>query len=150
MSSCRLSNDKPSAIFRLRGSFSSNTSLQHQAWDATTTNVSMAQNVNSDVTAVLGFSVEPLSAIQAQLDTLHSALAKPNGGGPNADPTFLAEKVVKHLFNYLSSCAESSAPGAGASLTPDSLVPMKVITMWYETFMGKIRSGGPAFLDRTE
>jgi Protein of unknown function (DUF775) len=60
-----LSNEKPSAIFRLRGTFSS---ASAQSSDAQT--VFSQQGVDqqgSDVTAILGLSIEPLAQIQAQL-----------------------------------------------------------------------------------
>lgn len=74
--------DKPSAIFRLRGFFRCQTSLSHTAWKITVSDVSASVNVNpNDVTAVLGFSVEPFSVIQAQLDTLASAMQSRNLNG---------------------------------------------------------------------
>ena len=100
---------------------------------------------DADVTAVLGIAIEPLEAIQPQLDTLASAVAKPSSS--LNDTTLLAERIVKHLFNYLSSFAEGTN---GVGMTPDSYVQMRAIAKWYEAFMAKIRSGGTAFLERAE
>ena len=101
----------------------------------------------NDVTAILGIAIEPLSAIFSQM---------PNGTGPVVstgvatstpnDSTLLAEKIVRHLFNYLSSFTSST----GTSLTPDSIVPLGIITRWYESFLTKVRSGGISFLDRED
>ncbi|KIJ89527.1 hypothetical protein K443DRAFT_16021 [Laccaria amethystina LaAM-08-1] len=97
----RLSNEKPSAIFRLKGTgFTS----------------SVQQN---DVTATLGPSIEPLSEIQSQMQTLHQL-------SPNQVSEFTG----------------------GSGMSPDVAVPMSVIAKWYESFMGKIRAGGVGFLER--
>lgn len=61
---------------------------------------------------------------------------------PVAEATALAEKIVKHLFNYLSSFAQSAS-----AMTPETPVPMAMILKWYESFVAKLRAGGPGFLD---
>lgn len=137
----RLTNDKPSAIFRLRGTFTSQASLAHLAFQG---NVAAAADP-ANVTATLGISIEPLHAIQSQLATLPSALTKP-ARDPTADSAVLAEKIVKHLFNYLSSFTSDN----GASLTPTSFVQLGAITRWYESFMSKIRNRGIEFLEKEE
>ena len=58
------------------------------------------------------------------------------------DPTVLAERIVKHLFNYVSGFT------GGSGMSPDVAVPMSVIAKWHESFMGKIRAGGVGFLER--
>lgn len=100
-----------------------------------------------DVTAILGISVEPLVDIQTQLSSLPSALVKPQAQA--SDATVLAEKIVKHLFNYLSSYVGGSG-GSSSVLTPDSYVQMGAVTKWYESFMNKIRAVGIGFLDRQD
>ena len=127
-------------MFRLRGTFSANTTVVNTTW----ANPAAPAMPDADVTAVLGIAIEPLSVIQPQLDTLASAVTRPTNSINEA--TLLAEKIVKHLFNYLSSFAD----GSGGGMAPDSFVQMAAITRWYETFMTKIRSGGTAFLDRME
>ncbi|TFK53251.1 DUF775-domain-containing protein [Heliocybe sulcata] len=135
-----LSNEKPSAIFRLRGSFSAQntSSAAHSAFSSGT-------NTPTDVTAILGLAIEPLPTIAAQIAQLPSAVQKsqqqPQGLG---DPTVLAEKVVKHLFNYVSGFV------GGSGVTPDSAVPMGMIARWYESFVGKVRAGGVGFLENVE
>lgn len=75
-----------------------------------------------------------------------------NGGAsalvpPPPDPTVLAEKIVKNLFNYVSGFV----PGAGnGKVTPDSVVAMGVIAKWYEKFLAKAKAGGIGFLDNEE
>ena len=59
------------------------------------------------------------------------------------DPTFLAERIVKHLFNYISGFL-------GDGLGPDVMIPMALIARWYESFLGKVKAGGVGFLERGE
>jgi hypothetical protein len=96
--------------------------------------------MQQDVTAILGLSIEPLVQIQAQLQSLPKPVAAP-GTDLARDPTLLAERVVKHLFNYVSSFI-------GGPVNPDTAIPMSVIAKWYENFLGKVRAGGIGFLER--
>ncbi|OCH85816.1 DUF775-domain-containing protein [Obba rivulosa] len=132
-----LSNEKPSAIFRLRGTFSAVSSNE------TLFAGSPAASGGSALTALLGLSIEPLPQIMAQLATLPAAVAKP--GAVASDATLLAERIVKHLFNYVSSFVS----GRG-SLTPETQIPMALIAKWYETFMSKVQNTGLGFLENQE
>jgi len=139
-----LSNEKPSAIFRLRGTYNqTSTSTSHTAFSGATTG---APNASNDVAAVLGLSIEPLPQILAQLSTLPAQVAKP--GGLMQDPTLLAERIVKHLFNYVAGFAGGG--GRGGNVTPELSVPMNVIVKWYESFMSKVKAGGIGFLERED
>jgi len=135
-----LSNEKPSAIFRLRGSY---TAQQHASAAHTAFSGSMQQGApdQPDVTAILGLAIEPLSDIVAQMATLQT-VAQP-GQAAAADPTRLAERIVRHLFNYISGFT-------GGSVSTDVAVPMPLIVKWYESFVGKVRNGGVGFLERVE
>ena len=97
------------------------------------------------VTAVLGISIEPLPQILEQVSALPSAMAKPVPAP--SDGAILAERIIKHLFNYVSGFVSGSS---GASLSPDSMVPMSLIARWYESFLSKVRAGGIGFLERQE
>lgn len=130
----RLSNDKPSAIFRLRGTFSAQTSRPALF------NADSAPTV--DTTAILGIAIEPLPTIEAEMASLPNAVARPNT--PLPDATLLAERIVKHLFNYVSGFM------GGGPITPESVVPMAMIAKWYEVFVGKVRNTGIGFLDNQE
>ncbi|TEB30603.1 hypothetical protein FA13DRAFT_1733457 [Coprinellus micaceus] len=139
-----LSNDKPSAIFRLRGTFTSGmvgggTGTAQGLFGG----VGGGGGVNQDVTAVLGLAIEPLDVIASQVPN-----TSPPGAGAlvkvptPADTVMLAEKIVKHLFNYVSGFT-----GGGGEVA----VPMSVVMKWYDSFVNKIRtSGGIGFLDRVE
>ncbi|KAJ7893732.1 DUF775-domain-containing protein [Mycena olivaceomarginata] len=141
-----LSNDKPSAIFRLRGGFTpqQTASATHSAFSSASASAGMGMGMQEDtpaaaeVTAILGLAVEPLPAIAAQLAALPAAS---NAVAPLRDPTLLAERVVKHLFNYVSGFT-------GGSVGADVVVPMGLIVKWYESFVGKVRNGGVGFLER--
>ncbi|PCH37589.1 DUF775-domain-containing protein [Wolfiporia cocos MD-104 SS10] len=133
-----LSNDKPSAIFRLRGSFSSQSSNNTLFADGT----APTGGTPADVTAILGIAIELLPTIEAEMTTLPSAVGRPASAQPDA--TLLAERVIKHLFNYVSGFV------GGGGLTPETLVPMAVIAKWYESFMSKVRNTGVGFLENQE
>ncbi|KAJ3761733.1 DUF775-domain-containing protein [Lentinula raphanica] len=139
-----LSNDKPSSIFRLRSSFTSSTTTR--AFDSSS-NPEMLSDP-SDTTAVLGIAIEPLAQIFPQIQSLPSqnqqgptAVDSTTVARPPIDPTLLAERIVRHLFNYISGFASSQ-------LGPDVAVPMGIIAKWYEVFMSKVKNSGTAFLER--
>jgi hypothetical protein len=96
------------------------------------------------VAAVLGIAVEPLQAVEAQIaSSADNRLVKAAPGGLS-DPAVLAERVVKHLFTYLSSFV--SDPG---SLSPETVVPLNIIRKWYAGFLAKL-SGGVSFLENQD
>lgn len=97
--------------------------------------------MQQDVTAILGLSIEPISTIQQQLELLPSSLTS-TSPSPAKDPTLLAERIVKHLFNYVSGFI------TGGPMSPDVAIPMSVIQRWYEMFISKVRAGGVGFLER--
>ncbi|KAG9076924.1 hypothetical protein FS749_011232 [Ceratobasidium sp. UAMH 11750] len=140
-----LSNEKPSAVFRLRGTYAA---AHHQS-HSTISSATAAMNTASDnVTAVLGIAVEPIPAVEAQIaSSADNRIVKAGaaGGSTLSDPAALAERVVKHLFTYLSSFV--SDPG---SLSPETVVPLNIIRRWYDSFLTKIRSGGVGFLENQE
>jgi len=145
-----LSNEKPSAIFRLRGTFtpSNPNSVTTAAQTAFSTTSLNDQNTfqQQDVTAILGLSIEPLSEIAVQVQSLPSSLVKP-GVDLTRDPAILAERIVKHLFNYISGF---TGGGGGGMMSPQAMVPMGVIAKWYENFLNKVKAGGVGFLERDD
>jgi len=143
-----LSNEKPSAIFRLRGTFDSNSTATQNVFTSAST---IPSAPTTDV-AVLGFSIEPLPQIQSQVSSMRTSttgtLASSGAvATPAPDPTLLAEKIVKNLFNYVSGFV----PGGGrGSVTENSVVPIGVIAKWYEKFLAKVKAGGVGFLDKEQ
>jgi hypothetical protein len=146
----RLSNEKPSAIFRLRSTFSS---MSNPASGMSTPSAftSAASTTTGDVTAILGFAVEPVETVAAQIAALPAASinATLNANVASAmtkqvDLGALAERIARHLLNYVSGFVPSGGMG------PDSMVPMGIVAKWYENFTGKLRAGGTGFLEREE
>ncbi|KAL0071193.1 hypothetical protein AAF712_001758 [Marasmius tenuissimus] len=135
-----LSNEKPSAIFRLRGTFSSSTN--YAAFDAMDTS-SQTPSSSSDVTAMLGISIEPLHQIQPQIDTLHSAVTTVAKPSLAQNPALFAERIVKHLFNYITSYS-------GGPAGSQTMVPISLVAKWYENFTTKLKTAGTGFLEREE
>ena len=137
----RLSNDKPSAIFRLRGTFTPGAGAGPVAFAG-----GINPTVGGDAAAILGIAIEPLS--QISLTHPQADPGSGHGSGPvtvaarTADPGYLAEQVVKHLFNFVSSFV-----GTG-TVDENTLVPMSVMVRWYEGFKTKLKNMGPGFLDR--
>ncbi|CCM05383.1 uncharacterized protein FIBRA_07599 [Fibroporia radiculosa] len=136
-----LSGEKPSAIFRLRGTFSAQSSHTALFSDGTLGNSATGL---TDVTAILGIAIEPLQTIEAEMANLPSAVGRPASRSPQTDAMLLAERIVRHLFNYVSGFA------GGAPMTPESLVPLAVVAKWYESFLTKIRNMGVGFLENQE
>jgi protein Hikeshi len=140
-SSKRLSNDKPSAIFRLRGTYTPSTT-------SSTAQVAFSgpsANDNSDVTAILGIAIEPLDQIAIALSSNPSISIAPAPPAVAIDPTIIAERIVKNLFNYISSFVDSKMVAQ-----PSTMVPMGLVHNWYENLLTKIRAGGARFLERDE
>lgn len=135
-----LSNEKPSAIFRLRGNFSSQTSETQAVFSGASTPI--ADVTPHGVTAMLGLAIEPLDQIMQEVAALPSQVATRRD--PVADATLMAERIVKHLFNYISGFA------GGSSLTPDVTIPLGTIIRWYETFVSKVKNSGVGFLENPE
>ena len=89
---------------------------------------------------MLGLSIEPLDQIVQQVANLPSAVAAPRSN-PVSDATLMAERIVKHLFNYISGFA------GGNALTPEVAIPMGTIVRWYESFISKVKNSGVGFLE---
>lgn len=113
-----------------------------------------AAATTGDVTAILGFAVEPLEAVAAQMaslpaTTINSTLNATTMSVSSAvtkqlDAAALAERIARHLLNYVSGFVPSGGMG------PESMVPMGVIAKWYENVVSKLKAGGAAFLEREE
>lgn len=127
----RLSNEKPSAIFRLRESYTpSNAGSNSQTIFST-------QATADTSTLILGFALETIDDVERQVTSLPS---KPTMD-LTKDPVVLAERVAQNLINYLAGFV----PSTGAN--GDNMVPMHVVTRWFETFRTKLQSRGIGFLN---
>lgn len=72
-----------------------------------------------------------------------SGLPPPNKPVSPNDVATLAEKVGRHLMNYLSGFAQNGPGG-------QTYVPLSAVGKWYESFTGKIKAGGIGFLEKQE
>lgn len=144
----RISNDKPSAIFRLRGTFTSAGGPGSAAQQAFTQAQALPglQNGTDQVVAVLGLSIEPLEQIYAQTSSLPSnagagalVVAGGGSGGPQKEPVWLAEKIVQNMVNYVNGFLVNGNEG----------IPMNVFMKWYENFTRKVKSVGVGFLEES-
>lgn len=126
-----VSNEKPSAIFRLRGAGADNQSTAGLGTPMST----------EDITATLGISIETVDVVQAQVAALKSSSGFTQQSPANTslnDPVVLAERIVKHLFNHLSSFE--------MRVGPQTVVPLGVIQKWYDALVHKLKAGGAGFL----
>ncbi|KAJ2732227.1 hypothetical protein H4S06_006859 [Coemansia sp. BCRC 34490] len=149
-----LSNDKPSAIFRLK---------------STLTPEEAAARMPS-ISAELGISIEPLQAVEQQMQTKHqqqhqqdsTAMAAPTaqshslvpassaraeGSGNVAGMPFQAakafsERVLQNLYDYAMSFAARQDPstmGPIGSNAPVQVLPVRVFEDWYASFLRKVQ-----------
>ncbi|ORX47972.1 DUF775-domain-containing protein [Hesseltinella vesiculosa] len=120
-----LSNDKPSAIFRISSSKSADGMVQDQ-------------------TATLGISIEPVASVEQQLDTLKSGLVKATPLQQKVSMTEvgrMASRVIDNLFNYVTSFAVQELPMDAVVLgqvAERSYLPIKVFQTWYDNLSRKL------------
>ncbi|XP_022180406.1 protein OPI10 homolog [Myzus persicae] len=113
-----LSNNKPSAIFKL--------SNLKQHFDVTNQPINaFSQFPSISINAQIGISIEPLINAELQTTCIEST--------QNLS-TFVefTQKMVQNLYNYVSSYAVD----AGPQQTP--MVPLLLIQKWYENFERKL------------
>jgi protein Hikeshi len=99
----------------------------------------------------LGISIEPLSAIESQVNTLHAPTTTMTVGKPIPPLTLVAQRIAKNLFNYMGSFASQNLPMGVMTLgqlRPDATyVPLKAFEDWWSKFNHKVESD-PGFLER--
>ncbi|KAI8636312.1 hypothetical protein BD408DRAFT_397644 [Parasitella parasitica] len=130
-----LSNEKPSAIFRLK------------------TKESAVNNMQMSTPATLGISIEPIAVVQQELATLNqpttsAALVKP---GVNVSQVGqMAGRVLENLYNYCTSFTTQNLPVNAiplGQLTENGYLPLKTFQTWYENLSRKLASN-PNYLDQ--
>ncbi|KAI8393302.1 uncharacterized protein BYT42DRAFT_550579 [Radiomyces spectabilis] len=130
-----ISNEKPSAIFRLRRNESKN---------------------GPDVTmqpaspATLGISIEPIQAVEQQLSTLQQnntasatsmSLVKP--GANLTQVGQMANRILVNLYNYVTSFTAQELPMNAiplGALTEQGYLPVKAFQTWYENLGRKLHN----------
>ncbi|KAJ2187669.1 hypothetical protein GGH19_000762 [Coemansia sp. RSA 1807] len=129
-----LSNDKPSAIFRLKATPGS-------------------ENNMVGPTAELGISIEPIQAIEQQMQQQQmqqqqmqqqNALV-PAGQQPSSvslqSAKQIAERTLQSLYDYATSFATKpdASMGMFGSGAPVQVLPVKVFEDWYTSFLRKLQ-----------
>ncbi|KAL1922438.1 uncharacterized protein VTP21DRAFT_9977 [Calcarisporiella thermophila] len=146
-----ISNEKPSAIFRLRGTSNAKSDVSGD----------MAMESSEPISATLGISVEPEEQVQAQIQAQQQSQAQPQTGalsvfqqssllGPKAGEVGVAvQKILQHLYDYITSYATSVLPPGTpviGALNAGSYIPLKVFEEWYAVIGRKVRD--PSFLTK--
>ncbi|TIB99224.1 UPF0220-domain-containing protein [Wallemia mellicola] len=116
----KLSNDKPSAIFRLRGS-----AIPSKLSSNTLNTVN-----NNNTQAIIGISVEPINQVDSQtmaLTPTNTISAKSN------ESQEVAKRILENLFEFLSGFAH---------VGPETLIPLSTLQQWYNKVLTKLQNGG--------
>ncbi|KAG0354628.1 hypothetical protein BGZ54_001554, partial [Gamsiella multidivaricata] len=188
-----LSNEKASAIFRLKAASHSKPHPSFPGAAASSGN-DMSMDPSSataggaaPITATLGISIEPTDAVLAQISQLPSAtstsVAATSSSGSRTIPSnalvplsaagnvspdsvaAIAQKVMTHLYNHVTSFATAvlppgsmvlvpaAGPGSAASVLGEtggvgsSFLPVKAFNDWYQNVVRKAKAD-PMFLTR--
>ncbi|KAF9901010.1 hypothetical protein BX616_002419 [Lobosporangium transversale] len=188
-----LSNEKASAIFRLKGVNKSGTSATGNDMSMDTPIGTTTETSASQITATLGISIEPIEAVLAQIANLsssstlggstsssavasessniNSSAVVPLSTAKSASPdsvAAVAQKVMTHLYNHVTSFATAvlpvgstvlvpaGGPGTAANVLssvaagagPDtSYLPVKAFNDWFQNVIRKAKTD-PTFLTR--
>ncbi|KAJ2361644.1 hypothetical protein H4S02_011602 [Coemansia sp. RSA 2611] len=130
-----LSNDKPSAIFRLKATI-------------TPEEAASMPGVNAE----LGISIEPIEAVEQQLQQMRQQPGASNNAmvvaqkqqSPSAQGALqFAERTLQSLFDYAMSFATrpDASMGAFGSGAAVQVLPVKAFEDWYNNFLRKIQRG---------
>ncbi|GAA5950640.1 hypothetical protein JCM3765_000560 [Sporobolomyces pararoseus] len=156
-----LSNEKPSAIFRLRGTTIPSTTPQFSS------NSSSSTLIGTTSTTTLGILCEPLTSIANQLSNLPSistststALVTTTGGGgattnlmngsSGGDQAVkLAQLIAKNLFNAISGFVKPLPSGVSSSGGgSEGWIEFGLVESWYRNFENKLKTRGIGFLQQ--
>ncbi|CZT46652.1 related to DUF775 domain protein [Rhynchosporium secalis] len=147
---------KESAVFKLSGlgsgsSTPSNSTGGIAEVDMDADDMSSIGSGNGEGTITLGISLEPASAVSAQIASLRSTTTISNSqalvlSSPAArktpDTLVLAQRIIKNAFNFLASFSGNVNGGV-------EVVPLKAFEEWWRKFEGRVRND-PGFLERDD
>ncbi|KAF8928233.1 hypothetical protein BGZ47_001751 [Haplosporangium gracile] len=184
-----LSNEKASAIFRLKANGSKSTTAQPFTTGASISDMSMDNSSSTTtsasatpITATLGISIEPIDVVMSQIATLASSSSSSSSTAPSnalvplssinnnsattASPdsvAAIAQKVMSHLYNHVTSFATAVVPQGSTVLVPTggpgsamgvlanqadmSFLPVRAFNDWFQNVVRKAKSD-PMFLTR--
>ena len=137
-----VSNDKPSAIFKVGGKK-----------QVSTIDIGMDMMEDSIITAQLGLSIDLVanveqavsSLLESRLNETDMAISVPNLSKPDT----LSLKILENLYNYCTGFSTTSVPINSTILGKDlnsTYLPLKVFQDWYNTILRKL-SSNPHFLE---
>lgn len=129
-----LSNDKPSAIFKLSEMHKVGTNHTNEAQTASVLEI--------------GISIEPLTVLdQLLMENSSTAIVPVSTLKDNAvaRPLVVAQRVGEHLFNYLISFARRAADAAATGLDLQ-VVPVKAVQDWYNSLVRRASTDPDGFL----
>lgn len=136
---------KPSTIFKINSSTQKPAAPAYFDLDAMVDDDSMVDSGPTDFTINVGISIEPLSVVENLLEqqrveheqTKRISDTPAAGSAPkDADSIgVLANKIVQHAYNFLSSFTDNSGK-----------VPMRAFDDWWAKFKSRLASD-PKFLD---
>ncbi|KAI9023692.1 hypothetical protein CLU79DRAFT_747760 [Phycomyces nitens] len=127
-----LSNEKPSAIFRIRKN-----------------GLSLNQPPSS---ATLGISIEPMEVVQQQVANLtlqpQQQLVRPGTNLTQAG--MLSQRILENLYNYVTSFAVQEVPVQPGGMmvgqvVEQGFIPLKVFQTWFEN-LGRKLTNNPDYL----
>lgn len=121
-----ISNDKPSAIFKITNIKPSGGS-QHPFGPAMMASLALLAHT----TALIGISVEPLTDLVQQTPQQNTQASTVDSH------VEFSQKMIENFFNFASSFAV--IPGQGPISVTDSYVPLAVVQQWYDNFMRKMQ-----------
>ncbi|KAG0321670.1 hypothetical protein BGZ97_010636, partial [Linnemannia gamsii] len=186
-----LSNEKASAIFRLKANNGSKSATSAHAAGAHISDMSMDSSsstttsvpTTAPITATLGISIEPIDVVMSQIATLASSssssstsstvpsnalvpLSSINSTTTTASPdsvAAIAQKVMSHLYNHVTSFATAVVPQGSTVLVPTggpgsamgvlanqadmSFLPVRAFNDWFQNVVRKAKAD-PMFLTR--
>ena len=162
-----LSNSKPSAIFRLRQQQQQAQTLQNNSMvgkDPESMMDDSLQNLSAESTSItLGISIEPEQAVQNQvaaskiatntsitttntpgaiisLANVNNTAYSQDSAVPQINPIVLAQRILKHMLNFVNSYATVLPAGVGGNNRGGSIayIPLKAFEDWYKRFENRV------------
>jgi len=118
-----LSNDKASAIFRLK------------------TKEASVFSPPVPVSATLGISIEPINIVQAELAEKPSNMTMVKNGTNLNQVGRTASLIIENLYNYITSFAVQTLPMNAiplGQLVDNGYLPLKSFQTWYENLSKKL------------
>ncbi|RIA86979.1 hypothetical protein C1645_799871 [Glomus cerebriforme] len=130
-----VSNEKPSAIFRLRGAIIPSSNVLSGSSPFATRLLSDSRGETTPITATLGISIEPINIVEEQI----SALRSQSNATTSEHASQIAIKILKNLYNYVTSFASPIVPLDAQKIgIGNSYISTKIFQDWYDGFMRKV------------